>query len=113
VNDAPSFNVAAADRSITVPEDSTTYVQANWATGLSAGPGETDTGLTFSVTCSSNANFTMFTSPPRLTNAGQLSFTPAANAFGVTVCNVTLVDSGGLRSAAEQLTVAITPGKTG
>jgi hypothetical protein len=111
VNDAPSFAVAAADRTITVVEDSTTYVQNNWATAVSAGPGETDNGLVFAVSCSSSANFTMFTAPLRLTNAGMLSFTPAANAFGTTVCNVTLVDSGGLRSATEQLTVIITPGK--
>jgi hypothetical protein len=53
----------------------------------------------------------MFSAPPSVTSAGMLSFTPAANAFGTSVCIVTLVDSGGLRSAAEQLTVTITPGE--
>ncbi|WIA42554.1 hypothetical protein OEZ86_008536 [Tetradesmus obliquus] len=38
-----------------------------------------------------------------------LTFTPAANAYGSSVCNVTLVDGGGLRSASAQLTVTVTP----
>lgn len=111
VNDAPSFSVAAADRTITMVEDSGTYVQNNWATGISAGPGEIDNALVFNLACTSDANFTMFNTAPRMTNAGQLSFAPAPNAYGTTTCNVTLVDSGGARSAGVPLTVVITPGK--
>ncbi|WIA42561.1 hypothetical protein OEZ86_008542 [Tetradesmus obliquus] len=51
----------------------------------------------------------MFNTAPRMTNAGQLSFAPAPNAYGTTTCNVTLVDSGGARSAGVPLTVVITP----
>jgi hypothetical protein len=109
--DAPRFDVAAAHRTITMTEDSGTYAKNNWAIAISPRPGRTNTGLAFSVVCSNSASFTMFTAPPSVTNAGMLSFTPAANAFGSTVCDVTLVDSGGVRSATKQLTVIITPGK--
>jgi hypothetical protein len=107
VNDPPSF--IPGPSSITVTEDSSTYA-AQWASAVSAGPGETDPALAFTVSCSSTAAFTMFTAPPQLTSAGMLTFTPAANAYGSSVCNVTLVDGGGLRSASSQLTVVVTPG---
>lgn len=108
VNDPPSFT--AGPSSITVTEDSSAYA-AQWASAISAGPGENDPALAFIVSCSSSAAFTMFSASPQLTNAGLLTFTPAPNAYGSSVCNLTLVDSGGLRSASQQLTVTISPGK--
>ncbi|KAF6260811.1 hypothetical protein COO60DRAFT_848775 [Scenedesmus sp. NREL 46B-D3] len=106
VNDPPSFT--AGPSSITVTEDSSAYA-AQWASAISAGPGENDPALVFIVSCSSSAAFTMFSASPQLTNAGLLTFTPAPNAYGSSVCNLTLVDSGGLRSASQQLTVTISP----
>jgi hypothetical protein len=108
VNDPPSFTPGPS--SVTVTEDSAAY-SAQWASAVSAGPAETDALLSFTVSCSSSATFTMFTAAPQVNVVGILSFTPAPNAYGSSVCNVTLVDGGGLRSASQQLAIVITPGE--
>jgi hypothetical protein len=89
VNDAPSF-VKGAD--VTVLEDSGPRTIANWATALSAGPNETQ-NLSFAVVDNSNA--TLFAVGPAITADGQLSFTPAANAFGSATITIRLDDDGG------------------
>lgn len=89
VNDAPSFSPGG---DVTVNEDSGSY-SMSWATSLSAGPAnESSQTLSFNLSCNATA---IFSSQPAMTNAGVLSFTPAANASGVSDCSVTLQDSGG------------------
>ena len=84
VNDPPSFT---AGGNVTVNEDSGAYL-ASWATGISAGPGESQP-LTFTVTNDNNA---LFSAQPSISPAGILSFTPAPNAFGTANLTVTLSD---------------------
>uniref|UniRef100_A0A383W203 Cadherin domain-containing protein n=1 Tax=Tetradesmus obliquus TaxID=3088 RepID=A0A383W203_TETOB len=103
VNDAPSFIKGAS--TITVNEDSAAY-SSRWAGSISAGPNEAYQTVSFAVACS---NAVLFSAAPQLSPAGVLSFTPAANASGSSVCKVTLVDSEGAKSAPEQLTVVVKP----
>jgi hypothetical protein len=105
VNDAPSFAKGASN--ITVAESSGPY-SAAWASSISAGPGESDQTVSFTVVCTNTA---LFSAAPQISAAGVLSFTPAAGASGTSVCNVTLVDSEGAASASELLTVTLTPGE--
>jgi hypothetical protein len=105
VNDAPSFAKGAS--TITVLEDAEPY-SSTWATNISAGPEEADQTTTFSITCNNTA---LFSAEPQLSPAGLLSFTVAAGAAGSSVCSVTLADSPGATSAAEQLTIVVTAGE--
>jgi hypothetical protein len=88
VNDAPSFT--AGPSPITVNEDSGAF-SGPWATGISAGPGETQ-GLTFNIT---NPNPALFSVQPSIdSSTGVLTFTPAANANGSVSLTITLSDDG-------------------
>ena len=84
INDPPTFT---AGGNVTVNEDSGAYA-ATWATAISAGDGETDP-LTFAV---SNDNNALFSVQPAISAAGQLTFTPAPNAYGIATITVTLSD---------------------
>jgi hypothetical protein len=81
VNNPPSFTAGPV---VTVAEDSGAY-SAAWASNITSGPGESDP-LGFIVNCNSSALFAM---APRLSVAGVLSFTPAADVSGSTICLVT------------------------
>ncbi len=91
VNDAPSF-IKGADQSVL--EDAGAQTVAGWATVFSAGPAdEAGQGLTLAVT---NDNNDLFTAQPTVDLAtGDLSYTPAANAYGEAVVTVSLTDEGG------------------
>jgi hypothetical protein len=104
-NDPPTFTSGLA--TVPVLEDSGAY-NATWATSVSAGPGETSQTVAFSLVCSNSA---LFSAAPQLSAAGQLTFTPAANAFGSSVCNATLTDSAGASAAPQLFTIVISAGK--
>jgi hypothetical protein len=104
VNDAPSFTKGAT--AITVTEGSGSY-SAPWASNISAGPAEIDQTVSFKLACD---NAALFKLQRQLSSAGLLTFTVAASKSGNSTCNVTLTDSEGATSAAEQLTVTVTPG---
>jgi len=109
VNDIPSFT-PGGDPS--VAEDSGPYNQP-WATAISDGDGGTQV-LTFNIT--GNTNPTLFSAAPAI-NAitGNLSFTPAPNAFGSATITTTLSDNGGTAnggqdtSAPVNFTITVTP----
>jgi hypothetical protein len=109
VNDAPSF-VAGANQ--TVDEDAAPQLIAGWAAAISAGPNEPGQVVTFTVTA---GNVLLFSAQPGLTSNGDLSFTPAANAFGSTTVTVTLKDNGGTTnggndtSAPQTFVITINP----
>ena len=88
VNDAPSFTGGG---DVTVNEDSGAY-SAAWATGISAGPNESGQTVSFNVTNSNNA---LFSVQPAISASGVLTFTLAANANGSASVTVTLSDNGG------------------
>jgi len=93
VNDAPSFT-KGADQAVS--EDAGAQTVLGWATGLQPGPAtavdESGQALTFVV---ANDNNALFSTQPTLDGAGNLSFTPAADAYGSAVVTVRLQDDGG------------------
>src|SRR5439155_615975 len=91
VNDAPSFS---AGPNQTVAEDSGANTVPNWATGISAGPAD-ESGQTLTSSVTTNTNLSLFSTPPAVSPAGTLTFTPAANANGSATITLTLSDDGG------------------
>src|SRR5205085_5238445 len=71
VNDAPSFRKGVDQ---TVFEDVAPVAIANWATGISAGPLETQI-VRFNVVANTNAG--LFSAAPAVSPTGTLTFTPA------------------------------------
>ncbi|MCQ4166074.1 beta strand repeat-containing protein [Tahibacter harae] len=108
VNDAPSFT-AGADP--VVNEDSGPASIA-WATAISSGPAD-ESGQSFGFNVAVVSGGPLFSSLPTVSVAGQLNFTPAANASGTAVFTVTLQDNGGTAnsgadtSAPATLTITI------
>lgn len=110
VNDAPSFTKGADD---TVLEDSGARSVPNWATSISAGPtDESGQVLDFIVTTNNDALFSVV---PAIAADGTLTYTPAANAFGVVTVTVSLHDNGGTANGGDDtsdpqtFTITITP----
>jgi hypothetical protein len=90
-NQEPSFNKGSDP---VVLEDSGPQSLANWATGVTAGPDEDDDqNVTFVITNVTNPQF--FDDPPTIAANGTLSFTPAANEFGISAVTVKIIDDGG------------------
>ncbi|WP_299314647.1 Ig-like domain-containing protein [uncultured Aquimarina sp.] len=91
VNDVPSFSIPASpDQNIV--EDSGVQTVNGFASAINDGDANTQT-LTFNVTNDNNA---LFSSQPAIDGiTGNLTYTPAANAIGMTTVTVNLSDSGG------------------
>ena len=102
VNDPPSFTKGLDQ---TVAEDPGFQSIGTWATNISAGPNEAQI-LTFQVT--NNTNPGLFSIPPFVGSAGQLSYMPAANASGFADITVVLND-GGLTTAGQTFRITVTP----
>lgn len=110
VNDAPSFTSGG---NVAVLEDSGAYSQA-WTSTFSAGPTD-ESAQTLSFNITGNTAPGLFSVAPSISSAGQLAFTPAADAFGVATITVNIMDSGGVlngginTSAAQMFTITLTP----
>jgi len=110
VNDVPAF-IKGPDQ--TLPEDSGAQTIPNWASGMSPGPAnESGQTLTFTL---SVGNPSLFSAQPIVDpTTGQLTYTPAPDAFGSTTVLVTLQDSGGTvnggsdTSPAQSLVITLT-----
>jgi len=90
VNDAPSFT-GGGDQDCN--ESSVARTIVGWARNISAGPAnESGQSLNFIV---SNDNNALFSAQPTIAANGTLTYTPAANAFGVANVRVVLRDNGG------------------
>ncbi|MGH2689005.1 MAG: hypothetical protein ACRDKW_09395, partial [Actinomycetota bacterium] len=89
VNDTPAFTKGPDQ---TADENSGAHTVHPWATGLSAGPGETQ-GLTFPVT--GNTNTALFAAGPAVSSTGVLTYTLAADQSGFADVTITLSDDGG------------------
>jgi predicted outer membrane repeat protein len=97
VNDAPSFTKGANQ---TVIEEAGPQSVLGWATGLSKGPAnESSQTLSFQIT--GNTNPSLFSAGPTVSSIGDLSYTPAANAFGTADIKVVLKDSGGTANGGQ------------
>jgi len=90
VNDAPTF---ASGGNVSVLEDSGAFNQA-WASNISAGPAD-ESGQSLSFAVTGNDNPGLFSTAPTLDASGNLSFTPAGDAFGIANITVELSDDGG------------------
>ena len=109
VNDAPSFVKGA---NININEDAGPQIVNGWATGLSVGPAnESDQTLEFIFTANSNPD--LFAVPPAVSPQGDLTFTPAQDAFGIAILRLVVQDSGGTerggqnRSPEQTFTISI------
>ena len=106
VNDPPGFTPGS---DVTVDEDSGPQTVSAWATDISPGPGEAGQALTFSVVVDTNPG--LFSAPPAVDRAsGDLTFTPADDAFGSADITVTLSDDAGGTdtSAPTSCTITVT-----
>lgn len=110
VNDAPSFTSAGDVQAL---EDSGPQQVSGWASAISAGPAdESGQALTFTVTAD---DLSLFSTPPAVdVTTGDLTFTPAAQAFGQSLVTVVLSDDGGTAlggsdSITDTLTISIQP----
>ncbi|MBD0256063.1 MAG: gliding motility-associated C-terminal domain-containing protein, partial [Cytophagales bacterium] len=110
VNDAPSCTKGSP---VSVPEDGGPQHLTGWATALAAGPAnEAAQTLAFLVTTSPT---TLFKALPALDPQGNLTFTPAPNAYGTATVTVVLRDNGGTndggadRSLPQTFTLSILP----
>ena len=110
VNDAPSFIKGA---NAAVAEDSGAYTEPGWATAISVGPAN-ESGQTPSFTVTNNNN-SLFSAQPAISSTGELTFTPAADAYGSAWTTVTMMDSGGTAnsgdntSPSQSFLITITP----
>ena len=90
VNDAPSFTKGADQ---TVLEDAGAQTVNGWATAISAGPNESAQTVSFEIT--NNTNAALFAAGPAVSPAGNLTYTPAANANGSATITLRITDDGG------------------
>ena len=109
VNDVPSFTKGADE---SVLEDAGAQTVSGWATAVSAGPAdESGQTLTFAVT--GNTNEDLFSVAPAVSAAGELTYTPAADANGVATITLELADNGGIddggvdTSATQSFTITV------
>ncbi|HEX8169718.1 MAG TPA: Ig-like domain-containing protein [Thermoanaerobaculia bacterium] len=116
VNDAPSFNLPASAPA--VDEDNGAATASGFATAISAGPTSDESAqtLTFNLSQVSADPTLTFTTPPAIDPAtGNLTYTPAPNAYGTATYSVTLSDSGSNvspnsnTSAAKTFTITVNP----
>lgn len=92
VNDAPVFTPGEA---VMVDEDAGEVTIPAWATDIHAGkPNETGQALAFSLQATTGAD--LFDVLPEIdSSSGNLTFTPAENAFGTAEFSILLSDDGG------------------
>ena len=90
INQAPNFSPGM---DLAVQEDSGPQTVVSWASNISPGPpNEAAQSVAFVVT---NNNPGLFTVQPTIDSEGNLTFTPAVDAFGDALVTVVLRDDGG------------------
>ena len=103
VNDAPSF---AKGGNQSVLEDAGPQTVSAWATNISQGPAnESGQVLDFVVTTDNDA---LFSALPVIDTAGNLTYTPAADANGSATVTVRLHDDGGTANGGQDTSTAQT-----
>ncbi|HYE15589.1 MAG TPA: choice-of-anchor Q domain-containing protein [Pyrinomonadaceae bacterium] len=110
VNNPPTFTKGPDQ---TVAEDSGPQTVTGWATGISAGAGDTGQTVTFIVT--GNTNPGLFSAGPAVSPDGTLTYTPAPDANGSATITIILKDDGGTAnggqdtSAPQSFVITVTP----
>ncbi len=94
VNDAPSFDVPA--NAPPVNEDASAQTVSNFASNRDVGPFETASQQITAFNVTNNSNPDLFSAGPAIDpDSGDLTYTPAANAFGTAEIKVKAQDDGG------------------
>jgi VCBS repeat-containing protein len=91
VNDAPSFTKGADQ---TVLENAGPQTVNPWATAISPGPPD-ESGQTVTFQVTGNTNAALFATPPAVSSAGVLTYTPATDQFGTATITLVAMDDGG------------------
>ena len=100
INDPPTFGPGPPV--VTVGEDSVPH-DAPWATNVLPGPpDESDQTVHFDVQTDLSGVPNLFAVPPAMDAAGNLSFTPNPDEFGLVHVTVTAIDDGGLDNINKQ-----------
>jgi len=109
VNDAPSFTLGANQ---SVAEDTGPHTVTGFATNILPGPvsapspyDESGQTVSFNVL---NDNSGLFSVAPAISNAGDLTFALAADAFGTANVTVTAVDDGGTADGGVDASAPVT-----
>ena len=106
VNDMPVFTKGEDQ---TVSENAGAQTLAGWATGIDDRDPEAIQGMTFNVTNSNNA---LFSVQPAIGSEGTLTYTPSPGHTGITQVTVTLTDDGtaggpALTTASQLFTITV------
>ena len=102
VNTSPTF-VKGDD--VTVSEDSGPQTVASWAIQLSSGANEPHQQISFQVY---GYDQNLFTKGPSVDPQGNLTFTPAPNAYGSTSVSVQATDNGGTSNGGQDHSASAT-----
>ena len=111
INDAPTFTSGG---DVTVAEDSGAYGPTAWATAISPGPAD-EAGQTITFNIVNNSNTALFSTQPAIAANGELTFTPATDAYGDATITVRAQDDGGTANGGQDtsgnhlFTITITP----
>ena len=110
VNDAPSF-IAGPNQDVL--EDASAQTVSGWAGAISPGPiDESGQLVSFNL---ANDNNALFSAQPAVDGAGNLTYTPAADANGLATVTIEAMDDGGTAnggvdtSAPLMFTITVTP----
>jgi gliding motility-associated-like protein len=107
VNDVPFFTIGSNQ---VVDEDAGSQIIPTWAASQDDGDPELIQNLTFNV---NNDNNSLFSVQPSVNTAGDLMYTPTANANGIATVTITVMDDGsGIlpsenTSAVESFTISV------
>jgi len=91
-NQAPSFTKGADQ---TVNEDAGAQTINSWATNISPGPPDDESGQTVTFQVTGNTNAALFSAGPAISPTGVLTYTPVADANGSAQLTINLKDNGG------------------
>lgn len=110
VNLQPSFT----GTNVVVAEDSGPQTITNWVSSFSTGsPAEFSQTVQYSIASVSNPS--LFSTPPSISPAGTMTFTPAPNENGSSIILVQIIDNGGTanggddRSNLQPYTITVNP----
>ncbi len=103
VNDPPTFIKGANQTAL---EDGGPQSVSGWATAISPGPSD-ESGQTVNFIVDTGVP-DLFSSGPAVSPSGTLTFTPAANANGVSTVSVSLHDNGGIANGGDDTSAVVT-----
>ena len=95
INDPPSFTKGANQ---SILEDAGPQTVVGWATNISPGPNEASQIVSFTITTSNDAFFSVL---PAVASNGTLTYTVANNTVGSVTVMVTAVDNGGTMNGGD------------